>query len=83
MVKPNGDIKLIDFGNGMTAGLYTYSQLQACTPDYACPEMHQEKSYKPFALDAWSAGQTLYAMRTGPHNVRLHRGKQILPGWRL
>ena len=66
MITKTDDIKLIDFGNGVRCGPNSIRHHRSCTPHYASPEMHQrDPRYKPFALDAWSAGQTFFEMLTG------------------
>lgn len=68
MLKPDGNLVLIDFGiaRGITATIVAGGQnTQAYTPGYAAPE--QEKGYAVLQSDFFALGRTFVYLLTGKH----------------
>ena len=60
-----GNVKIGDFG---VSRLYVEGQVmkeQCGTPAYIAPEILEDKGYKGYAVDIWSAGVVLYSMLYG------------------
>lgn len=60
-----GNVKIGDFG---VSRLYIEGQLmkeQCGTPAYIAPEILEDKGYKGYGVDIWSAGVVLYSMLYG------------------
>lgn len=74
MLKPDGQIKLIDFG---TAIEYYPGEQQnkACTPHYAAPEQRAKTPYADFRSDIYCLGATMFQLLTGelPNSVDMQK----------
>ena len=60
-----GNVKIGDFG---VSRIYTKGQImkeQCGTPAYIAPEILEDKGYKGYGVDVWSAGVVLYSMLYG------------------
>ncbi len=65
LLDEDNNVKIADFGlsNIMRDGIFLYSSCGS--PNYAAPELINDKFYNGASIDIWSCGVILYALLTG------------------